>query len=59
GGEELGSGSAWRTDYNEVRPHKSLSWQTPGEYEHRALASPERLSGVSFFLEEEPQTNTN
>ena len=24
---------AWRTDYNEVRPHKSLGKKTPEEFE--------------------------
>lgn len=25
----------WRTDYNHARPHSSLGWLTPAEYEHK------------------------
>ena len=28
----------WRTNYNEVRPHSALDWQTPAEYARQCLA---------------------
>ena len=28
----------WRVDYNTVRPHSSLGYQTPAEFAHRAAA---------------------
>ena len=48
--------ASWREDYNDVRPHKSLGWQTPTEYEQRASCSPERPSGLPIFFEGENQT---
>jgi putative transposase len=30
---------AWRTYYNEVRPHSALKWQAPAEYARQHLAS--------------------
>jgi putative transposase len=30
---------AWRTDYNEARPHSALGWQTPAEFARRCLGS--------------------
>lgn len=56
--------AAWREDYNETRPHKSLDWRTPGEVERAAFCSPERLfqmSELSFGEETRPtslRTNT-
>ncbi|MFP3741115.1 integrase core domain-containing protein, partial [Burkholderia sp. SIMBA_019] len=29
---------AWRTYYNEVRPHSALKWQAPAEYARQHLA---------------------
>ena len=31
---------AWRRDYNQVRPHSALEYQTPEEFVARAAASP-------------------
>lgn len=30
---------AWRTYYNEARPHSALKWQAPAEYARQHLAS--------------------
>lgn len=49
--------ATWRADYNDVRPHKSLGWQTPTEYEQRASCSPEGLTGLPSFFEGETQTD--
>lgn len=44
--------ATWRDDYNRVRPHKALGWNTPAEAERGALATPERLFGRSGNLQE-------
>ena len=32
--------AAWRTEYNETRPHSSLDYRTPAEFARAAAASP-------------------
>ena len=40
----------WREDYNHVRPHKSLGWNTPANAERAALSPPGRLTGQIVSL---------
>ncbi len=37
--------ATWREDYNHVRPHKSLGWNTPANAERAALPPPGKLTG--------------
>ena len=41
-----------RSDYNHVRPHKSLGWKTPDDVERAASCPPWRPSGYSSSLAE-------
>ena len=36
---------AWRRDYNQVRPHSSLGYQTPEEFAARGASPPTPLAG--------------
>lgn len=35
---------AWRTEFNERRPHQALNWATPSEYRATKLAQPGRMA---------------
>jgi putative transposase len=37
---------AWRQDFNEVRPHSSLGYLTPGEYARGLCGEPARRSAL-------------